>query len=101
MSCKLFNHSIEIDDTYLSLDFVQLVFKKNLMYRLRQISITFISVGQQIKRFASPQKDVVDFGCGPGKTLPYLSEKFRTVYGYDFSDKLLESARGIDRACTR
>jgi SAM-dependent methyltransferase len=51
------------------------------------------TVGQQIKRFASPKKDVADFGCGPGKMLPYLSEKFRTVYGYDFSDKLLESAR--------
>ena len=50
------------------------------------------TVGQQIKRFASLQKDAADFGCGPGKILPYLSEKFRTVYGYDFSDKLLESA---------
>jgi len=50
-------------------------------------------IGQQVKRFASPEKDVADFGCGPGKMLPYLSEKFRTVYGYDFSDKLLESAR--------
>ena len=47
-------------------------------------------IGQQVKRFASPEKDVADFGCGPGKMLPYLSEKFRTVYGYDFSDKLLE-----------
>ena len=49
-------------------------------------------IGQQVKRFASLEKDVADFGCGPGKMLPYLSEKFRTVYGYDFSDKLLESA---------
>jgi len=51
------------------------------------------TVGQQVKRFASLDKDVADFGCGPGKMLPYLSEKFRTVYGYDFSDKLLDSAR--------
>ncbi|MBI3174568.1 MAG: methyltransferase domain-containing protein [Chloroflexi bacterium] len=50
------------------------------------------TVGQQVKRFAAPDKDVADFGCGPGKMLPYLSEKFRTVYGYDFSDKLLEAA---------
>lgn len=50
------------------------------------------TVGQQVKRFAAPGKDVADFGCGPGKMLPYLAEKFRTVYGYDFSDKLLESA---------
>ena len=50
-------------------------------------------IGQQVKRFASREKDVADFGCGPGKMLPYLSEKFRTVYGYDFADKLLESAR--------
>lgn len=51
------------------------------------------TVGQQVKRFASMEKDVADFGCGPGKMLPYLSEKFRMVYGYDFSDKLLDSAR--------
>jgi SAM-dependent methyltransferase len=50
-------------------------------------------VGQQVRRFASPEKDVADFGCGPGKILPYLSERFRVVYGYDFSDKLLEAAR--------
>ncbi len=49
-------------------------------------------IGHQVKRFASLEKDVADFGCGPGKMLPYLSGKFRTVYGYDFSDKLLESA---------
>ncbi len=54
-------------------------------------------IGQQVKRFASLEKDVADFGCGPGKMLPYLSEKFRTVYGYDFSDRLLESAR---KRCT-
>lgn len=51
------------------------------------------TVGQQVKRFASPEKDVADFGCGPGKVLPYLSEKFRRVYAYDFSDRLLEAAR--------
>jgi SAM-dependent methyltransferase len=50
-------------------------------------------IGQQVKRFASPEKDVADFGCGPGKMLPYLSEKFRAVYGYDFSGRLLEFAR--------
>lgn len=49
-------------------------------------------IGQQVKRFASPERNVADFGCGPGKMLPYLSEKFRAVYGYDFSNKLLESA---------
>lgn len=46
-----------------------------------------------VERFASPEKSAADFGCGPGKTLPYLAERFRIVYGYDFSDKLLEAAR--------
>src|ERR1700690_668477 len=46
-----------------------------------------------IERFASPDLDVADFGCGPGKLLPWLSAKFRKVYGYDFSDKLLGIAK--------
>lgn len=49
-------------------------------------------IGQQVKRFAALDKDVADFGCGPGKLLPYLSKKFSTVYAYDFSEKLLEAA---------
>ena len=51
------------------------------------------TVGEQVKRFASLEHDIADYGCGPGKMLPYLSEKFRRVYGYDFSDKLLDVAR--------
>jgi SAM-dependent methyltransferase len=46
-----------------------------------------------IERFASPAVDVADFGCGPGKLLPFLSTRFRRVYGYDFSQKLLDIAR--------
>jgi SAM-dependent methyltransferase len=46
-----------------------------------------------IERFAAPDLDVADFGCGPGKLLPWLGTKFRKVYGYDFSDKLLGIAR--------
>lgn len=50
-------------------------------------------VGRQIKKFASPDLTVADFGCGPGKLLPYLASKFGKVYGFDFSEKLLEIAR--------
>ena len=50
-------------------------------------------VGEQIKRFAAPDLDVADFGCGPGKVLPFLAKKFHKVYAYDFSDRLLEFAR--------
>ncbi|MCA1899274.1 MAG: methyltransferase domain-containing protein [Chloroflexi bacterium] len=51
------------------------------------------TVRRMVERFASPEKSAADFGCGPGKALPYLAEKFGVVYGYDFSDKLLEIAR--------
>ncbi|MBI3738123.1 MAG: methyltransferase domain-containing protein, partial [Chloroflexi bacterium] len=46
-----------------------------------------------IERFASTEHDAADFGCGPGKLLPLLAAKFRKIYGYDFSDKLLNIAR--------
>lgn len=58
------------------------------------------TVGQQVKKYASPNKTAADYGCGPGKLLPYLATKFEHVYGYDFSERLLEIARsrckGID-----
>ena len=50
-------------------------------------------VGKQIKKHASPDLTVADFGCGPGKLLPYLASKFGMVYGFDFSEKLLDIAR--------
>jgi SAM-dependent methyltransferase len=51
------------------------------------------AVGQQIKRFAARDLTAADYGCGPGKLLPYLAAKFGKVYGYDFSEKLLNIAR--------
>ncbi len=51
------------------------------------------TVAEVIERYASPNLDVADFGCGPGKMLPLLASKFHKVYGYDFSDKLLEIAK--------
>lgn len=51
------------------------------------------TVAEVIERFASPDLDAADFGCGPGKMLPLLASKFHKVYGYDFSDKLLEIAK--------
>jgi SAM-dependent methyltransferase len=50
-------------------------------------------VGTQIKKYASPDLHAADFGCGPGKLLPYLASKFGKVYGFDFSEKLLDIAR--------
>ena len=46
-----------------------------------------------VERFASSDSTAADFGCGPGKMLPFLAHKFHLVYGYDFSEKLLEFAR--------
>src|SRR5574340_130231 len=51
------------------------------------------TVGNQAKKYASLRKTVADYGCGPGKLLPYLASKFKSVYGYDFSEKLLDIAR--------
>jgi SAM-dependent methyltransferase len=45
-----------------------------------------------IDRIASPDRTAADFGCGTGKMLPFLAQKFHGVYGYDFSEKLLEYA---------
>ncbi len=49
-------------------------------------------ISKTIERFASPDLTAADFGCGPGKLLPWLATKFKAVYGYDFSNKLLATA---------
>ena len=51
------------------------------------------TIAAQIERLASPGLNVADFGCGPGKLLPWLATKFQKVYGYDFSNKLLSIAK--------
>lgn len=50
-------------------------------------------IERQIEQFASDDLVAADFGCGPGKILPFLAGKFERVYGYDFSDNLLELAK--------
>ena len=51
------------------------------------------TIATTIENYASPELDAADYGCGPGKILPLLSQKFRHVYAYDFSNKLLDIAR--------
>jgi len=50
-------------------------------------------ISDRIKNFASETGTASDMGCGPGKFLPILSERFRHVYAYDISEKCLEQAR--------
>lgn len=38
------------------------------------------------------RKTVVDFGCGNGKSFPYLTERFGKILGVDISDELLTLA---------
>ncbi len=51
------------------------------------------TIAATLEKYASPELDVADYGCGPGKILPFLAQKFQQVYAYDFSNKLLDGAR--------
>ncbi len=51
------------------------------------------TIAATIEKYASPELDIADYGCGPGKILPFLAQKFRHVYAYDFSNKLLDIAK--------
>ena len=46
-----------------------------------------------INRFSSRRWVASDFGCGVGKYLPILGERFKTVYAIDLSNKCLELSR--------
>lgn len=45
-----------------------------------------------------PVTDILEFGCGTGRNLPYLKEKFpyATLHGSDISAKSLEQAKKIN-----
>ncbi len=50
-------------------------------------------IASEIQKHSSKKKTALDFGCGPGLYLPFLSESFGRVYGYDLSSCLIESAQ--------
>ena len=47
---------------------------------------------RHIDRFSSTDSTVCDFGCGVGRYLPLLAERFRAVCAVDISRKCLEVA---------
>lgn len=50
-----------------------------------------------IDRLSSKNSMACDFGCGIGKYLPLLGDRFETVYAVDQSEKCLELARKVCR----
>jgi len=50
-------------------------------------------IRSHIDRFSSPDSSACDFGCGVGRYLPLLSQKFKAVCAVDFSKKCLEVAQ--------
>jgi SAM-dependent methyltransferase len=49
-------------------------------------------IEKRISRLASGRDKAIDFGCGTGKFLPFLSRYFPGVQGYDLSAKLVKQA---------
>ncbi|MCW5910899.1 MAG: class I SAM-dependent methyltransferase [Cyclobacteriaceae bacterium] len=52
----------------------------------------FKKLPRYIKKHASLGKTAIDFGCGNGKSFPYLAPQFRNVSGLDISKGLLKQA---------
>ncbi|MBX2900735.1 MAG: class I SAM-dependent methyltransferase [Cyclobacteriaceae bacterium] len=52
----------------------------------------FKKLPRYIKQHASLTKTAIDFGCGNGKSLPYLAPAFKNVLGVDISKGLLQQA---------
>lgn len=51
------------------------------------------TIAQHIHRFRSKEAVACDFGCGTGKYLPFLGERFKSVYAIDLSSECLHMAR--------
>jgi SAM-dependent methyltransferase len=54
-------------------------------------------VADHILRCSSPKRIACDFGCGIGKYLSTLADRFKSVYAIDISGKLLEQAKDANR----
>jgi SAM-dependent methyltransferase len=52
----------------------------------------FKKLPRYIKKHASPAKTAIDFGCGNGKSFPFLAPAFKSVLGVDISKGLLKQA---------
>lgn len=52
----------------------------------------FKKLPRLIRKHASPTKTAIDFGCGNGKSFPYLAPVFKSVLGVDISKGLLKQA---------
>lgn len=52
----------------------------------------FKKLPRYIKKHASLTKSAIDFGCGNGKSFPYLAPAFKRVLGLDISKGLLKQA---------
>ena len=52
----------------------------------------FKRLSRYIRKHASFAKTAIDFGCGNGKSFPYLAPAFKTVLGLDISKGLLKHA---------
>jgi len=50
-------------------------------------------LSRYFKKYASPQKTAIDFGCGNGKSFPYMAPLFKHILGLDISKGLLKQAR--------
>ena len=48
-----------------------------------------------LKKYANQDHVAIDFGCGTGKALPYLSPAFGNVLGIDISSALLRQAKAL------
>jgi len=54
-----------------------------------------------IRTYASKHKQLLDLGCGLGKLIPYLSQRFKHVTAIDFSKEMIEQASKHTQKNTR
>jgi SAM-dependent methyltransferase len=55
-------------------------------------------LAKYFKKHANPELNAFDFGCGNGKAFSYLAPRFKTVFGLDISQKLLNQAKTLNIA---
>ncbi|MBX2916388.1 MAG: methyltransferase domain-containing protein [Cyclobacteriaceae bacterium] len=56
----------------------------------------FKKLPRYINKHGSPIKTAIDFGCGNGKSFPYLAPAFKSVLGVDISKRLLKQAAALN-----
>ena len=67
---------------------------KNSDEKTERYDEAYIKIVDRIKKYLSPDKIVLDYGCGTGKITSKIAGDVKNIYGIDISSGMIRKAKG-------